>query len=458
MLRAPIKGIRRSSPDQLEPSVGMVDLADRRKLLERRWTLPRAGFPVTAGRTETMSIEELSARQPTLIDGDVLLPALVIKRSALANNIAVMQAFTKQHGVLLAPHAKTTMAPQLLQQQLDAGAWGVTVANVFQANLARLAGARAILIANEVVGSPDIDWLIRMTRDDATTVMVQVDSPASAMILERRLRLATDGGLLKVLVELGPAGGRTGARDETAVTATARAIADADHLRLVGVTTYEGVVAHDREPDSLARIDGYLDRVKATTLRLAEGGFFDGSERLIVSAGGTRYVDRVIERLAPGAWGGHSVDLIVRAGCYITYGHGAGLNDTPFFDAGPFGQLTPLLELWAEVLSVPEPGLAIVGVGKRNVGERAGAIIPLWVLPRGQDPDPDRALVAAGDALTISGLDDQHAYLAHGPGEIGVGDRIGFGLQHPAALDRWRVVPIVDDAYRITDAVATFFA
>ena len=66
----------------------------------------------------------------------------VIKRdSALAHNHAWMRDFTARHRAsLLAPHGKTTMAPQIFAQQLAAGAWGITVATVQQ--LARLRALR----------------------------------------------------------------------------------------------------------------------------------------------------------------------------------------------------------------------------------------------------------------------------------------------------------------------------
>ncbi len=427
------------------------------QLPSRRWRLPRAGFPV-GDVADTMSIEELRARLPSLIDGHVVLPALVIKRSALTNNLGVMRMLTSQPGVSFAPHAKTTMAPQLMRLQLDAGACGVTVANVFQASVARLAGARQILIANEVVGDQDIGWLARMTRDETTTVTVQVDSPEAVATLDGGLDRARLGERQDVLIEVGHVGGRTGARDVKAALATADAIAGAVNLRLIGVATYEGVVGHDRETATLARVDDFLDGVKAITIRLAERASFDGLDRVLVSAGGTRFVDRVVERLAPGDWNGCEVNIIVRAGGYLTYGHEAGPNDTPFSTPRPFGQLIPVLELWAEVLSLPEAGLAIVGVGKRNVGDRPGAIVPTQIVQRGGAPGPTETMNAIAGQLTVTGLDDQHAYVTYRDMELRLGDLVGFSLPYPTTLDRWRVVPVVDERYQIVDAVATSFA
>ena len=80
---------------------------------------------------------------------------MLVKDAALENNLAVMKQYTADHGFLLAPHGKTTMAPKIFQRQLDAGAWAITVANMTQAAVAYRAGARRVLVANEVVSHAD---------------------------------------------------------------------------------------------------------------------------------------------------------------------------------------------------------------------------------------------------------------------------------------------------------------
>jgi D-serine dehydratase len=63
-----------------------------------------------------------------------------------------MRNFVQATGVQLAPHGKTTMSPQLFQRQLLDGAWGITLATVFQVQVARRFGVSRILMANELVG------------------------------------------------------------------------------------------------------------------------------------------------------------------------------------------------------------------------------------------------------------------------------------------------------------------
>jgi D-serine dehydratase len=120
--------------------------------------------------------------------------------------------------------------------------------------------------------------------------------------------------------------------------------------------------------------------------------------------------------------------------------------------AEQFGALQPALEMWAYVQSVPEPGLAILTCGRRDVPFDYGL------------PKPLRHLTRAGDerlveGWTITNLNDQHAYMALGTGGTPtVGDRVVLGISHPCtAFDKWRLIPVVDDAYNVIDAVRTYF-
>lgn len=414
------------------------------------WELPRHGFPGPAERSGRMSAAELSAGHLSALRGDVVLPALVLRESALENNLRVLANFTRRRGVRFAPHAKTSLAPRLLARQLEAGAWGITTANVVQTRLALQAGARHILLANEVVGAPDIGWLA-MWADRGTDIVVQVDSPQGVQILDEGFGRVGVRDRRPVLVELGHPGGRTGARGRDAMTAVADAVTKSDHLILRGLATYEGVVGHDRSPATLASVDRHIDYLREITIEFLAAGRFDHPDGVLVSAGGTRFVDRVVERLGADRWQSNDVDLVVRAGCYITYGEGAGTDDSPFADDGPEGRLIPAAVLWTEVLSLPEVGLAIVGVGKRNVGDRVGSIVPIAIAGL------THAAGRADQHIEVTGLDDHHAYLRYRDVRLEIGDRVGFGLRHPATLDRWRVIPLVDDDGVIVDAITTGF-
>jgi D-serine deaminase-like pyridoxal phosphate-dependent protein len=379
---------------------------------------------------------------------------MLIKQSALQNNISVMARYAAEQGYLLAPHGKTTMAPQLFRLQLDAGAWAITVANTDQAEVAFEAGAARVLVANEVVGRPAAESIVEGLAAGGRELDCLVDSVAGVGLLDDNLGRAGIATRLGVFVELGVPGGRTGARDPDQATAVADAVGRSRHLRLVGVEGYEGFLAPDRTPPSLEKVDAYLGQLRELTVSLASRGYFEGEGPILVSAGGSRFFDRVALALGYGAdYDGHDVQLVVRSGCYIVHDHGTYAHASPLTSGGA-GSLVAALEVWAEVLSVPERGLALVGLGKRDVSYDMGLPVPLWRLSKAGEH-----LVPFSDGH-LDRLDDQHGYLRMGPGEahLDVGDRVGFGLSHPCtAFDKWRTVLLVSDEYEILEEIRTFF-
>ncbi|MGA3218194.1 MAG: hypothetical protein ABSE77_03795 [Acidimicrobiales bacterium] len=146
--------------------------------------------------------------------GDLLLPVMVLKESALDNNLRVMAAYARARGFDLAPHGKTTMAPELFRRQLEAGAWAITVANVAQANVAFGAGAARVLVANEIVGTADAAWAVGAVRGGDHELLCLVDSVYGVGLLDNNLGRAGMSGRLGVLVEVGFRGGRSGVRSE----------------------------------------------------------------------------------------------------------------------------------------------------------------------------------------------------------------------------------------------------
>jgi len=438
---------------------------------------------VTSGASEAPAAGETTGANAL---EDIALPAMLLKQSALENNIAVMAHYAAGHGFVLAPHGKTTMAPQLFRRQLEAGAWGITVANMAQAVVAFEAGAPRVLVANEIVSRPDaravVDALafpaplpagpslpdaIPATASRAASPLrarsgggqrelyCLVDSVAGVELLDRNLGLAGMADRARAFVELGVAGGRTGARSEDEAVAVAGAVGASTHLRLVGVEGYEGLLAPDRSPEALAKVDRYLDGLRRLTLRLADDGAFSTGGPVLVSAGGSRFFDRVAAVLGEKAdYGSHDVRLVVRSGCYLVHDHGTYAEASPLAGAGHQGPgLVGALEVWADVLSVPEPGLVIVGLGRRDASFDLGLPVTLAVARRGGGVEP---LIG----MALSELNDQHGYLhlAGTAAPLGVGDKVGFGISHPCtAFDKWRTILLVNDGYEIVERIATFF-
>ncbi len=351
----------------------------------------------------------------SLWGGDLLLPALTLRGDRLRHNLARMRRFCEEHGVALAPHGKTTMAPQIFADQLAADAWGMTAATVGQAQVMARYGVGRILIANEVLDPRAISWLGEADAD----LHCLVDSVAGVEALDGA------GREIKVLAEVGIAGRRGGARDNDDALRVLDAAARSRHVTAVGVECFEGVVG------KRGAVDALLERV-------AEIGAASFEGRYILSAGGSTFFDAAAELTRTGA------EVILRSGCYVVHDHGMYAASSPLTD-DPF---QPALELWTDVLSCPEPGRAIAGVGRRDAPYDAGLPTVLRAYRAGEPLELAEA--------TVTELNDQHAFVtADG---LRPGDLLCLGISHPCgAFDRWRTLLEVDADYTVTRAIRTFF-
>ena len=158
---------------------------------------------------------------------DFPLPVCVLRAAALARNLARFQRFSEDAGVLLCPHAKTSMSPALFGRQLAAGAWGLTFATGAQVRVAREHGVPRIFYANELVGAADIRFVCdELRRDPGFEFYCLADSVAAVRLLAARVAAARPGRRLNVLVEGGLPGGRCGVRDLRTARAVTRDLVD----------------------------------------------------------------------------------------------------------------------------------------------------------------------------------------------------------------------------------------
>lgn len=391
-------------------------------------------------------------------------PLLLIRESAMRNNIATMANYCERYKVALAPHAKTTMSPQIFKRQLAAGAWGLTAATVRQANVYRAFGVRRIILANELVDPAAIAWVAaERRRDPAMEMCCYVDSREGVALLDEALRShGADGsdGLFPVLVELGLPGGRTGARDQRGVLDVARAVAETRTLGVVGVACFEGIVGQAEGEDAAGAAAAFCARLRdAGSMILSEGlstcgmDGMPGKGDFVLSAGGSSYFDAVTQELATGWPEGAAITVVLRSGCYVTHDHGRYAQTSPFErqTAGD-GSLEPALELRSRVLSRPEKGRAYLDAGRRDVAFDAG----LPVVLGGQSRDGASIAVAG---MTITALNDQHAFASiPEQSTLAVGDLLLLGISHPCTtFDKWRTIAIADEDGYLTDVAHTFF-
>jgi D-serine dehydratase len=395
---------------------------------------------------------------PNILREDLPLPVAVLRASVLDRNLAEFQQFSETAGVLLCPHAKTTMAPALFRRQLAAGSWGLTFATGPQVRAAREHGVPRVFYANELVGAADIRYVCaELRRDPGFEFYCLADSVAGVRLLAERVAAQSPGRPVNVLVEGGLAGARCGVRDVATAVEVAQAVrAAAPHLALVGVEGFEGLARARDDGDREPVVREFLAFLVQLAAALDQRDLFDVPE-VLLTAGGTAFPDVVIDVLT-GARLSRPTRVMLRSGCYLSedwglYARALAEMHTRTGSGAP--DLEPALEVWAQVLSVPEPGLLILSAGRRDFGQDAGNPIALTHVPRGTTER--RSLREAG--WTMAAVSDQHAHMTVPSGHgVAVGDLVALGPSHPCTtFDKWRTLYLVDDDYTVTEEVPTFF-
>jgi len=393
-------------------------------------------------------------------DGSLALPLLSVDLDAYRSNRDRFLALISAYGAKVAPHAKTPMCPEIAIDLVAAGALGATAADLFQAETLLGAGVSNVLIANQIGGLMAARRLRMLVEAfPQAEITCCADSTQAAINLVQCFKRYS-GNSLNVLVEVGV--GRTGARTKE----TAREIIDilsaSSEIVLAGVSTYEGSVV-GVTPEMLdANMAALFDLVVESFALIRQA---HPKRALVVSAGGSVHFDRVIAALAPLCDTDGNATLLLRSGAIFFSDHGVykrgfksiderGLLvcDGVAFKASDTFQ--PAMRIWAEVISVPEPGLAIIGMGMRDVSFDQDMPIALRLYRDGKLIEADLA-----PSAKVTKLNDQHAFLSvEDSASLAIGDIIEFGISHPCTcFDRWRTFYGLDASGRIERLYRTFF-
>ncbi len=370
-------------------------------------------------------------------------PLAVIRESALVHNSARMREYCDSAGFLLAPHAKTTMSPELMEYQTQSGAWAFAVATAYQARRAITFGASRIMLAAELIDHDAlVDLMRRHHAGQCDDLMFFVDSNESLDAIAAASAVIGGDYRAHVLIELGHLGGRTGVRGVDAALELARAAYEQPLVHLRGIAGYEGTVPGIRTDEGLLRVDGFLDELRDAALASMELLGDDG----FVTVGGSMYLDRVRERLADVP--GQGLPVAVRSGCYLTHDHG--LYETASHTT-PMPSWSPGIEVWARVISHNEPTLAIANAGRRDLSYDQGLPVAVKRITDAKAHDVN--------GVEVFALSDQHTWLRLDDGcELSVGDLIGLGISHPCTtFDSWQVLAVVDDNDVVVGVCSTYF-
>lgn len=404
---------------------------------------------------------DIAAAGFVLGDARLPLPFAILREKAMANNRLWMSRYLAATDVKLAPHGKTSLAPALFRMQLEDGVWGLTAANAQQLAFFAHLGIRRVIVANQLVGAGNIAIVLDCAQAHPDLdFYVLADSREGVDMLGKAVAARPSAAPLKLLVEIGVAGGRTGVRDLADAVSLARHIHETTGVRLAGVEGYEGIVPGADQGAREAAVLAMIERMRDFAARCDDENLWD-TEEILLTAGGTEFFDLCSEGLSAFR-GGRPLEVVIRSGCYIT-------SDSIAYKrafericersaqaaAVDLPQPEGALEVWAAVQSRPEPQLAFATLGKRDISHDWDLPVPLrWMRP-GHMQTPQ--LVPPGHRVLR--LNDQHAYLevpADSP--LAVGDLVGFGVSHACTtFDKWRLIFVADEDDRITGAIRTYF-
>jgi D-serine deaminase-like pyridoxal phosphate-dependent protein len=288
-------------------------------------------------------------------------PCLVLDLDALERNIARMAAFAAARGLALRPHAKTHKSRAIAALQGEAGAVGICCATLHEAE--QLTGAAPSILLTSPVTTPDTFVRIAALAARGVAPAVVVDHPA---IVGPLAAAVTDGGPLRVLVDVDPGAGRTGVATPADAVALARAVAAEPRLIFGGIQFYCGSEQHI--PGLAERRAAIAERNRTLAQTIAALAAADLPPPVVTGGGtGTHAID---------AEAGLLTEL--QCGSYVFMDQDYGACDLG--GAAPFEQA---LTLHATVVSANHAGFVTLDAGTKAIATDAGEPRVL----RGAHPD-----------------------------------------------------------------------
>jgi D-serine deaminase-like pyridoxal phosphate-dependent protein len=371
---------------------------------------------VNATFAEPAQVERVAALAELALD----TPEVVLDLDAVRTNIARAAAQARAAGVELRPHTKTHKLPQIARLQLDAGAAGVQVAKLGEAEVMADAGIEDILVGYPLVGEQKLARLADLA--ERAAISVTVDSQDVALGVSRVARAR--GLTIRVLLEVDTGMHRLGALPGREAGELAERVAALEGIELVGVFTHEGHVytqAHDdaeREQMTLTACRAAVE----TAEEIRSRGI--GAEVVSVGSAGTfRFAIR-----APGV-------TEVRPGTYV-------FNDRSQLAQGAVGPADLAAFVVTTVVARPAPDRVVVDAGSKVLTSDRMLV-----------PDPPATFGSVcGHDWEVVRLSEEHGVVAVGPeADVRIGDRLAIVPNHVCPAINLASYVTVAEGGRFTD-------
>ncbi len=352
----------------------------------------------------------------TTFASDLDTPALVIDLDVLARNVTEMAEVAREAGVRLRPHTKTHKCPEIARMQLDAGASGVTVAKLGEAEVMVDAGIDDLLLAYPIWGIPKLERLERLL--DRARLRVSLDSVEVAEGVGRVGRAL--GRDVDVLVEVDTGLHRLGRPPGTPTVELVEEITRVPGVRVLGLLTHAG---HAYRSSSAEQLHAIAEREGRDLVTTAERCTERGIELQEISVGSTptARVVACVEGVTE-----------IRPGTYV-------FNDVQQIRLGVAREATCAARVLATVVSRPDAERFVLDAGSKAFTSD------------GDDgpPFPGRGVVAGRPELRLDFMNEEHA-VGHieGEGDLRIGDRLEVIPLHVCST-----VNMFDVAFGVRDDV-----
>lgn len=320
-------------------------------------------------------------------------PSLVVDLDVMERNIRAMADLTAKHGVALRPHVKTHKSPWIAHRQLQAGARGICVAKLGEAEVMVEAGITDILLAYPVIGSHKIDRLARLLQ--VADIKLGIDSVEAADAASSAADRA--GREIQVYVDVDTGLGRMGKPPGRPTVELAKAIDSRTGVRVVGLMTHAGHLMACQSADDVRR------GVEAEVTGLVE------------TARELRRQDVGIEHVSPGSTVGARFEAAsdgvteIRPGTYVFYDANSVFTGSATLDDCALAVLTT-------VVSRSWPGRAVIDAGSKTLTS-----------DRAAGGRQGHGIVKGHEGIEIRSLSEEHGVLEVDEDRSGQGSRLRVG-------------------------------
>ncbi len=329
---------------------------------------------------------------------DLATPALLLDLDGFEKNVARMAAHAKASKLALRPHGKTHKCPEIARAQMRAGASGVCVSTLYEAEVLAAHGIRGLLITSELVGRPKLKRLVKLARANPDLMVVTDHAAGAAELSEAAVAARVD---LNVMVDLAVSS-RTGVAPGQPAVDLVQQFAKLPRLKFRGIQAYAGHAAHAVGFEKRREVSRSAMSQAVETRHMLEKA---GIETPLLTGGstGTYNIDSGIEgitELQPGSYIFMDVD-------YRRIGGQSGEVYTDF---------APTLTVVATVISKSSPKTAIVDAGYKAFSTDR---------PFGPECSTMRG-------IKYSWAGDEHGRLdlSEAEREVKLGDRLEFYIPH----------------------------